>query len=336
MGAAGSGGNAGGVRLRSGERGSSGHGNFKTCPRCTQSKPLSEYNKNKAHADGVGTYCRACESARRRKVEPTAPVPEVRTYAPPPPPSPKPPEEDLQRVLIIPDCHVPNHDERAWALLLRVGLWLKPDVIVVLGDFADGETLSAHPATKPGERDFEDEVVEVRKALDQLEMLGASRRIYIEGNHEFRLDRYLMSQAPAMFRSLRWQQLLDLERRGWEWVPYRKSVQVGKINFTHDVGSAGMNAHRVAAKSFHGSAVIGHTHRMSYEVTGRFEGSPYLGAMFGWLGNAEKAGGYLHEAKAADWVHGFGIGYLEPSGVVHVQPVPIVNGRCVVQGRLFA
>lgn len=239
-------------------------------------------------------------------------------------------------MLIIPDCHVPNHDERAWSLLLRVGLWFQPHTIVILGDFADGETLSAHPATKPGERDFEDELVEVKKALDQLEMLGATRRIYIEGNHEFRLDRYLMQQAPAMFRSLRWEQLLDLERRAWEWVPYRKSVQVGKINFTHDVGSAGMNAHRVAAKSFHGSAVIGHTHRMAYEVTGRFEGSPYLGAMFGWLGDAEKAGGYLHEAKAADWVHGFGVGYVEPSGIVHVQPVPVVNGRCVVQGRLFA
>lgn len=312
----------------------------KTCRHCKQTKPLSAFPKNPHRAK-----CRECENARKRRKyneaagnapDPTAPVPEERAYAPAPPPSAQPPEEELERVLFIPDCHVPNHDEKAWSLMLRVGLWLKPTTIVILGDFADGETLSAHPATKPGELDFEDEVVEVKKALDQLEMLGASRRVYVEGNHEFRLDRYLMSQAPAMFRSLRWQQLLDLERRGWEWVPYRKSVQVGKINITHDVGSAGMNAHRVAAKSFGGSAVIGHTHRFAYEVTGRFEGHPYLAAMFGWLGDAVKAGGYLHEAKAADWVHGFGIGYKEPSGVVHVQPVPIVNGRCVVQGRLFA
>jgi hypothetical protein len=44
----------------------------------------------------------------------------------------------------------------------------------------------------------------------------------------------------------------------------------------------------------------------------------------------------MHEAKSAEWVHGFGVGYLEPqSGVVHLQPVPIVHGKCVVNGRLF-
>ena len=309
----------------------------KTCGGCKATKPLTEYNKNKGRHDGVGTYCRVCENARRRKdPAPTAPVPEERVYAPPPVPDPTPPDEEMERILFIPDCHVPNHDEKAWSLMLRVGMWLKPTTIVVLGDFADGETLSAHPATKPGERDFEDEVVAVKQALDQLEMLGAKRRIYISGNHEFRLDRYLMERAPAMFRSLQWPQLLGLHERGWEWVPYRKSIQVGKIHLTHDVGSAGMNAHRVATKSFGGSAIIGHTHRLSYEIVGRFEGTPYLAAMFGWLGDATTAGAYLHEAKAADWCHGFGVGYAEPSGVVHVQPVPIVHGRCVVQGRLFA
>jgi hypothetical protein len=57
--------------------------------------------------------------------------------------------------------------------------------------------------------------------------------------------------------------------------------------------------------------------------------------MFGWLGDAEKAGDYLHEAKASDWCHGIGLGYMEPSGIVHVTPVPFINGRCVVEGRLF-
>lgn len=307
----------------------------KQCKKCLATKPLSAFHKN--GEGGRRSRCAACES-RTNKIsdpDPTAPTLEVRTYAPPPPISAAPPDESLERVLFIPDCHWPNVDLRAWGTMLRVALWFKPTTVVILGDFADGETLSAHPATKPGEVDFEDEVVSVKQALDQLETLGATRKIYIEGNHEFRLDRYLMAQAPALFRSMRWQQLLDLERRGWEWVPYRKSVAVGKLNVTHDVGSAGMNAHRVAAKAFGGSAAIGHTHRLAYEVVGRFEGTPYLAAMFGWLGDAEKAGGYLHEAKASDWVHGFGVGYMEPSGVVHVQPVPIVHGRCVVQGRLF-
>lgn len=241
----------------------------------------------------------------------------------------------LEAGLLIPDCHVPNHNEEVWGLMLRVAHFLKLQTVVILGDFADAETLSAHPATRPGQRDFEDELGEVNKCLDQLDKINAQRKIYVSGNHEFRLDRYLMDRAPAMFRSIQWPRLLNLRERGWEWVPYRKSVKVGKLHVTHDTGTAGMNAHRQAAKAFGGSAVIGHTHRMAYEVTGRFDGAPYLSAMFGWLGDASKAAEYMHEAKAAEWVHGFGVFYKEPNGIVHVQPVPIVNGHCVVNGKLF-
>ncbi|TXH10186.1 MAG: hypothetical protein E6R04_06025 [Spirochaetes bacterium] len=219
--------------------------------------------------------------------------------------------------------------------MLQVAHAIKPKTIAIMGDFADGETLSAHPATKPGQRDFEDELSEVNKCLDQLDRIGADKKVYVCGNHEFRLDRFLMDRAPAMFRSIQWTRLLNLRERGWDWVPYRKSVKIGKLHLTHDTGTAGINAHRQAAKAFGGSSVIGHTHRMAYEVTGRFDGSPYLASMLGWLGDAEKAAEYMHEAKAAEWVHGFGVFYMEPNGIVHLQPVPIVNGTCVVNGKLY-
>lgn len=220
--------------------------------------------------------------------------------------------------------------------MLAVAHHINPKYIVILGDFADGDTLSAHAPTKPGEEDFSVEVEAVNKRLDELDKVGAEKKIYIEGNHEFRLDRYLMERAPNLFRCVSWPELLKLHERNWEWVKYRKSARIGKLNLTHDTGSAGMNAHRASAKAFGGSAIIGHTHRMAYEVCGRFDGPPYLAAMFGWLGDAEKAAGYIHEAKASDWVHGFGVFHLEPAtGIVHVQPVPIVNYRCVVNGHLF-
>ena len=217
-----------------------------------------------------------------------------------------------------------------------MGMHLKPKHIVILGDFADGETLSAHPATKPGEVSFEKEIAGVQKCLDQLDGLGASNKVYIEGNHEFRLDRYLMERAPAMFHAIKWQNVLNLCERGWRWVPYRKSVALGKLHLTHDTGTAGINAHRTSAQAFGGSAVIGHTHRMEMSIRGRFDGTPYVAAMFGWLGDPEKAAVYMHEAKASEWVHGFGVGYLDPSnGVVHLQPIPIINGKCVLHGRLY-
>ena len=221
--------------------------------------------------------------------------------------------------------------------MLRVAHHIKPKHIAILGDFADAATLSAHAATEPGNGDFKDELDAVNKALDQLDAIGATNKHYVSGNHEYRLERYLMANAPAMFRSLRWPQLLNLHERGWKWTPYMKSTKIGKLHLTHDTGSAGMNAHRTSAAKFGGSVAIGHTHRMAYEVKGRFDGTPYLATMLGWLGNADKAAGYMHEvSSASDWVHGFGVFYMEPdTGIVHVQPVPIVKGRCVVNGKLF-
>ena len=35
-------------------------GIVKTCPKCGESKPLSEFNKNKSRKDGHGGYCRPC------------------------------------------------------------------------------------------------------------------------------------------------------------------------------------------------------------------------------------------------------------------------------------
>ena len=150
--------------------------------------------------------------------------------------------------------------------MLRVAQALKPKHIAILGDFADGETLSAHGKTEPGTLDFADELEAVNGCLDQLDRLGATNKIYVCGNHEFRLDRYLMEHAPTMFRSMQWPVLLNLHKRGWKWTPYRKSTRIGKLHLTHDTGTAGINAHRTSAVAFGGSTVIGHCLPINYEV----------------------------------------------------------------------
>lgn len=314
----------------------------KACRNCHATKPLTAFWLRQN--GGRENVCSTCRNKRRTgkapSEAPTAPPPEPVILRPAPQPL-LPPlhlNSGLERLLLIPDPHHPNHDESAWSLMLRAAHLFRPQVVIILGDFADAETLSSHAATEPGETDFARELQGVTNALDQLDQLGATRKIYCQGNHETRLERYLMGRAPSLFRCLRWQNLLELHRRGWEWVPYGHTAKVGKLNITHDTGSAGMNAHRQAAVDVGGSVVIGHTHRLAYEVRGRFDGTPYVAAMFGWLGDQKKAASYIHEARAAaSWAHGFGIGYHEPSsGVVHLQPVPIVHGRCVVQGQLVA
>lgn len=304
--------------------------------------------KGKGRKSGLRTVCRSCENEDRRvarKEKQNAPLQgrsHFVTYTPEPLPTPVVPEKQvhepqvlLEKFAIIPDCHHP-HAHKDYRVMLRALQAFQPHGLVILGDFADAESLSAHPKTEKGASDFAEEVAAVNAELDILDKVVPNLhwKKYIEGNHEWRLQRYLANNAQALMGMLNIQQCFKLVERGWEFTSYMHHTRIGKIHFTHDTGTAGMNAHRNARDIFMGSAVIGHTHRMAYEVRGVWGGAPVVTAMFGWLGDPA-AVTYIHQAAAAMWPRGFGIGYHDKSsGLCYMTPVPIVNGTCVVNGQL--
>lgn len=241
----------------------------------------------------------------------------------------------MKKILIIPDTHVPYHDKRALDLMLKVGKDFKPDTVAILGDFADFYSVSSHSKDPNRKRNLEFEIEAVNKELDKIGKLGADVNIFIAGNHEDRLERFLMDKAPELFNMVQVKQLFRLRERGWRYVPYKDNARIGKLYLTHDTGTAGATANVRALNDFQYNVAIGHTHRMGYNIIGNARGEPHVGAMLGWLGDVKQVD-YMHRIKAArDWCLGFGVGYMEPSGVVHLQPVPIVNYKCVVGGKLF-
>ncbi len=158
---------------------------------------------------------------------------------------------------------------------------------------------------------------------------------HVTGNCD-RLERYLMDKAPELFDVVKIPELFKLQERGWLYVPYKQSIKIAKVNFTHDTGKAGANAHVDALNDFQDNAVIGHTHRLAYAIKGNAKGEAHVGAMFGWLGDEKKAD-YMHRVKAnRDWAKGFGIGYIDPkTQCTYLTPVPIVKYTCVVEGVLY-
>jgi len=240
----------------------------------------------------------------------------------------------MKRLFFIPDVHRPYHDERAWQVMLKAARQFQPNIVVVLGDFADFYQISMHDKDPSRREAFDDEVFDVNEALDELETsTPIAERYFIAGNHEYRLERYLRLNAPQLHSFVKLEKLFRLKERGWHYTPYRSALKLGKLYLTHDEGNAGAQAHEKARASFESNVVIGHTHRMSISYRGTAKGSSNVGAMFGWLGDARSID-YVHAVKAQQWQHGFGIGYLLKSGVVHLHGVPIVNGACVVEGKL--
>lgn len=246
------------------------------------------------------------------------------------------PNGKLVPMLIVPDTHRPYHDKRAWKLLLQVGKALKPEITVVLGDFADFFSVSTHSKDPRRALKMKSEIKDVIKGLQELSALGSKHKYFIAGNHEDRLQRYLQDQAPELHDLLSIPKLLKLKSRGWTYVPYKTDMQIGKVHFTHDVGHAGRSSVFQCLDTYQSSNVTGHTHRMAYVVEGNAIGEHKISAQFGWLGDVAQAD-YMHMAKAKkNWALGFGIGYLDTkSGIVYLVPVPIVKYTCMVNGTLY-
>lgn len=242
----------------------------------------------------------------------------------------------LEKLLIIPDTHVPYQDKKAWNLMMNVAKEFKPDHVLILGDFIDNYSVSAHSKDPNRALKLDDEVNETIKHLKQIKDLKAKNNVFIAGNHEYRLERYLMEKAPELYNVVKTTELLKLTEMGFKYVPYKEHYTLGKLHITHDCGVAGRYAHYKAVDTFQKNIITGHTHRLGFAVEGNANGERHATAMFGWLGDVTKVD-YMHKIKAVrDWTLGFGIGYLDKStNYVYLTPVPIVNYTVVVNGKLY-
>ncbi len=241
-----------------------------------------------------------------------------------------------ERVLILPDCHHPYVDHLAWNTFLRVAKVWKPKTLIILGDFVDFYQVSQFPKDPGRKMGFSGEIEAARVALNQLSALRVPRVVYCEGNHETRLARYVAARSPELHGLIDVKSLLDVRKRGWEWVPYGHYSSVGKLHFMHDAGHAGVAAARQSVASFGGCIIFGHTHRAASHYESTVNGDRHCGFTMGWLGDPE-AIDYRHRARVIrESQHGFGIAHVELStGLGWVSFVPILGGRAVVDGKMI-
>jgi hypothetical protein len=245
-------------------------------------------------------------------------------------------EGRLSPVLIVPDVHAPFHDEDAWQLMMEVARDLRPETIVVIGDLADFYAVSSHSKDPERVIGLVGEIAVARQKRAELDSLGAKTKIFCEGNHETRLGRYLRDKAPELFGIIDVPLVLELEENGWDFVSYRDHRRRGAVHYTHDTGASGRYAAFKSLDIYQHSVVTGHTHRLVYIVEGNAVGQAKVSASFGWLGDVTQID-YMHRAKAKkDWALAFGIGYEDSqTGHTFLVPVPIVEYRCVFNGKLY-
>ena len=178
--------------------------------------------------------------------------------------------DGCERVLVLPDIHLPYHNIGALTLALQTGLRRKVDGILINGDLADFHTLSRF-CKNPEARKFKDERKTAIDFLRRLrEIFPDARIVFKEGNHDERLQHYIMERAPELYdvEIAGLGALFELEDVGVEHVYEKREVMVGKLPVLHGHElprgiSAPVNPARGAFMRAKVSCMVSHSHKTS-------------------------------------------------------------------------
>ena len=250
----------------------------------------------------------------------------------------------ITRTVLVPDLHVPYHDVQAFRAVRSFVRDVRPSRLIVMGDLLDLAVVSRYDKDPRSVDGLQDQIDAGGAILDDLRSdAGKNCRMdFVEGNHEVRITKFLIRNAPALMALTRGGEevlsvpfLLDLKRRGIRWVPSHESLDLYGYLVEHgDCASSysGYTARRMVDKRRQ-SVVHGHTHRLgSYWHTGHraVVHGVELGSL---IDRSSEAASY---AKDPNWQTGFGVGeYVEEADFFQLTPVWIRENRFVFNGRLY-
>lgn len=237
--------------------------------------------------------------------------------------------------LVIPDTHNYHGDDST--RLDWLGQYIEdqqPEVIFIMGDWWDMNSINYFDKygtlRKEGEKislDIDAGMNAIRrifytyqganeKRAKQKKKLYVPRIIFIEGNHEDRLNRFINDNPLLEGLLCTVKDILHTHMPGIEWVPYGKSIEVDDILYTHILFSGGrpisgrVNTCGDALKLVDKSIVFVHTHRLEWKQFMRL-GSNKLITAFN-AGCFIKTQPKYVEASNPNWWSG--VSMLEPDG----------------------
>lgn len=246
----------------------------------------------------------------------------------------------IKQALIIPDVHVPFHDERAYNLMLDVAKDATAlSEIVILGDFADFYGISKYAKDPSVNSNLLVEINAVNKKLDELDTLFPNvKKVFIVGNHENRLVNFIAQKSPELFGMITLEELFRLDERGYEVVPYgpQQLYQIAdsKLYARHEsIGGLTHCAYNSVVKA--GCSVIfGHHHRIQEAQVVTINGENHRGICNGWLGDQNSpVMSYVKEHH--QWAHGFSIANILEDGTFFNHIIHIINYRCSFNGYIY-
>jgi len=214
--------------------------------------------------------------------------------------------------------------------------------IIILGDFADCYRVSLHPKLpkhlQMTPRKLTDELTEVHYHLTQLrELFPQAEIIYIEGNHEARLTKYIVTKCEdlaGLVKTL--PEYFHLDSLKIKWIPYERHQLIRVLDTDlfarHEPYCGGKHTALGSIDKGKISLLHGHTHRKQTGTLTDALGNEITCSSAGWLGNPKAE--IFEFMKKDDWSHGFQFIYSHKKQF-YIEVVPIIQGKSVRNASLF-
>lgn len=270
--------------------------------------------------------------------------------------------QDVVTTLVIPDSQngyrwmkdmqqlEPLHDRLAWDIVCQVAEDTQPNRIVLLGDMVDyAEGSKRWPVARDLMQTTQPTIEELHWWLARLrESCPDSEIVYLEGNHEDRIDRALNQLQPELsgLRAagddrplLTWSRLLSLEELGIRYVgPYAEDTRIAlhpdcEASHGHKVRAGGGSTVAAVLKSSHVSQVFGHIHRRAI-ASRTIHGPKGQRTIFACSpGTLCRVDGIVpHAGGRLDWQQGFAF-LTRVAGQTRCELAPIDDGVAVWRGE---
>ncbi len=238
-----------------------------------------------------------------------------------------------EKSIFISDLHIPFEDKNAVMILKGFLRWFSPKYVFLVGDIIDFYNISTFDKNPERENRLQNDIDRTFEFLIDIRIICPNAKIvYLEGNHENRLLRYLWKHPEiANLRALSIENLLNLEDMNIEYKNCKESCIFHGFSIEH--GDLVRKFSGYTAKSQMEkrgiSGLSGHSHRLSMHYMTNMSGELV------WVENGclcTKDQEYL--IGIPNWQQGWSVGYWDGEKF-SIEQVCISNGRAEYAGRDF-
>ena len=242
----------------------------------------------------------------------------------------------VEKAVVLSDFHIPFHDETCLSLSLDLCSRLKPENLFLLGDIIDFYGLSDFLRDPSRLGDLQDELDQVGKILGNFrKAVGRKCRIiYLEGNHDYRLVKYLWKHPEiASLEDLKLSSLLKLDDLFIEHRGYHDPLRWRGLQVEHGDRISGYSCYtaRQMLDARGLSGISGHSHRMGLYYRRQEAGVQC------WAENGCLCSLKVEYSISPNWQHGFSILHSigERGDRFHIEQVPVLGGKIYREGQVF-